>query len=148
MVQLVPDDPEVLSLTALVAFAHARRPALFGSAGSFVPLSEQSPDLWSQELIDEAEAYLGKAQLLGQPGRFQLEATIQSAHCHRRTGSKTDWQAIVVLDAGLISIMPTLGAIVAQAAAIGQWLRPDQGLAGLDRFDPEALGTFQPWHAT
>src|SRR5262252_6101928 len=97
VVSLLPQEPEALGLAALMLHAEARREARRDAQGEFVPLDAQDPARWNAALIDEAEALLHSASLMGRPDRFQLEAAVQSAHAARRLTGKTDWQAIVEL---------------------------------------------------
>ena len=87
LLQLMPGESEVQGLLALMPHCEARRQARRDRDGRYVPLSEQDPKLWSLPLIEEAERYLAEAFKYGRPGRFQLEAAIQSVHADRvRTG--------------------------------------------------------------
>src|SRR5262245_11105558 len=94
VVSLLPDEPEVLGLLALMLHAEARRGARRNAQGEYVPLTEQDPVLWNAHLIDEAEALLRRASGMGAIGRFQLEAAVQSAHVVRRRTGAADWAAI------------------------------------------------------
>ena len=85
LAELLPDEPEVLGLAALVCLSEARRPARRTADGGFVPLDEQDPARWDTTLIARGEALLRRAHGLATPGRFQYEAAIQSAHCARAT---------------------------------------------------------------
>lgn len=145
--ELLPDEPEVLGLAALLALSLARAPAR--TAGDeYVPLDEQDTLLWDRELIARGEQYLSRAQRLDRIGRFQLEAAIQSVHCARAVSGSTDWAALHTLYAALVSISPTLGARTALAAAVGRVHGPDAGLAALDSIAHPALPRFQPaWAA-
>jgi RNA polymerase sigma-70 factor (ECF subfamily) len=88
VIALQPDSAEARGLLALVLFCEARRPAQFDAQGRFVPLLDQDPARWDSALIREAEDSLWQAARLRQPGAFQLEAAIHSAHCQRAaTGS-------------------------------------------------------------
>lgn len=147
LAELLPEDPEVLGLAALISLSHSRGPSR-GSADAFVPLDEQDPSLWSAPLIALGERYLHRAHVLGRIGRFQIEAAIQSAHCERAITGLTDWRALRTLHAALISLAPTLGARVAHAAAVGRVEGPTEGLALLDAISEEAAQRFQPaWAA-
>src|SRR5262245_45953080 len=75
---VIPDEPEVRGLLALLLHCEARRPARRGADGRFVPLSEQDPRTWRAPLIDEAERELATAAAQARLGRFQIEAAIQS----------------------------------------------------------------------
>jgi RNA polymerase sigma-70 factor (ECF subfamily) len=147
LADLLPGEPEVLGLAALLSLSLARRSAREGT-GEFVPLDEQDPASWDAELIALGEKYLNRARSFNQVGRFQLEAAIQSVHCARATGGETDWHALRTLHSALLSIAPTLGARVAHAAAVGRDLGPLAGLEALDAIDDEAAARFQPlWAA-
>src|SRR5262249_61296912 len=71
----------------------ARKHAGRGRDGAYVPLTGQDPERWDGRLIAEAEGLLRCASAAGRPGRFQLEAAVQSAHAARRETGSTDWRA-------------------------------------------------------
>jgi predicted RNA polymerase sigma factor len=141
----LPDEPEVRGLLSLMLFCDARRAAGRSQGGRYVPLSEQDPANWSAPEIQEAEAELAEAARLGRVGRFQLEAAIQSVHVDRARTGRTDWAAIVMFYDQLVRMAPTLGARVAQAAAVAEASGPAAGLALLDSLGPVA--TYQPYWA-
>ncbi|HEY8149906.1 MAG TPA: DUF6596 domain-containing protein [Vicinamibacteria bacterium] len=143
----MPDEPEVRGLLALMLFCDARRAARRTPDGRYVPLAEQDPAAWSMDAIREAEAELGAASRRGRPGRFQLEAAIQSVHAERAQGGRTDWAAIVVFYDHLVRLAPTMGARVAQAAAIAEAQGPAQGLAVLDEIERAVAVAYQPYWA-
>jgi RNA polymerase sigma-70 factor (ECF subfamily) len=145
--QRMPDEPEVRGLLALMLFCDARRGARRAPDGRYVPLSEQDPAAWSSDLIREAEAELNAAAGVGRPGRFQLEAAIQSVHAERAQSGRTDWAAIVVFYSHLVRLAPTVGARVAQAAAVAEAQGPVSGLALLDAIDRALVATYQPYWA-
>lgn len=147
LAELLPEEPEVLGLAALISLSLARRPAR-GTADEFVPLDDQDAARWDVPLIRLGESYLQRAHTLGRIGRFQLEAAIQSAHCARASSGVTDWRALLALHGALISIAPTLGARVAHAVAIGRVEGARAGLAALDAISDEAAQRFQPAWAT
>ncbi|WP_200798015.1 RNA polymerase sigma factor [Roseivivax lentus] len=142
----MPDDSEVLGLSALLAFLHARRSARL-DAGRYVPLPDQRTELWDHALIAAAEARLRQAFELGRPGRFQIEAAIQSVHAARVRTGKTDQTALAALYEGLVRIAPTLGAQVSRAAVLGALQGAQAGLAALDMIDDARLARFQPYWA-
>jgi RNA polymerase sigma-70 factor (ECF subfamily) len=145
---LLDDEPEALGLAALLCLSHARAGARLAHDGRFVPLEEQDPARWDPALIREGEAYLRRAHACGRPGRFQLEAAIQSVHCARATTGTIDWQALRKLHSALVRVAPTLGAKVALAATLGETDGPAAGLAFLDGIDHAAVERFQPAWAT
>ena len=141
------DDPEVLGLSALLAFLHSRRAARLRD-GCYVPLAEQPTELWDHDLSAAADMRLRQAFQLGRPGRFQIEAAIQSVHAARARTGMTDWPALLKLYEGLIHFAPTLGAYVSQAAVVGKIRGAEAGLAALEKPADPRLEQFQPYWAT
>ncbi|MGN6742607.1 MAG: RNA polymerase sigma factor [Amnibacterium sp.] len=128
LAELIPDDPEVLGLAALITLAGARDT----HGGRFVPLEEQDPAGWDAGLLAEGERLLRRAAVYGRPGRFQLEAAIQSAHAARALTGTVDREAVRRLYAALLHVAPSLGARVAHAVATARVDGPDAGLRLLD----------------
>jgi predicted RNA polymerase sigma factor len=148
LAELLPGEPEVLGLAALVCLPEARRPARRAPDGAFVPLDEQDTARWDTTLIARGEELLRRAHDYGRPGRFQYEAAIQSAHCDRARTGHTDWAALRKLHHALLRVAPSLGAAVALAAVDGEIEGPDAGLRALDAIDDPAAERFQPVWAT
>ena len=144
LAELLPDEPEVLGLAALVCLSEARRRARRTAEGAFIPLGEQDTALWDDVLIGRGEALLHRAHDYGRPGRFQYEAAIQSAHCTKASQGKVDMNALRKLHRALLRVAPSLGAAVASAAVDGEIDGPDAGLRGLDAIDDPAVQRFQP----
>jgi RNA polymerase sigma-70 factor, ECF subfamily len=147
LAELLPDEPEVLGLAALVCLSEARRPAR-RDAGRFVPLDEQDTARWDATLIARGEELLRRAHEYGRPGRFQYEAAIQSAHCSRAAHGAVDLAALRALHRALLAVAPSFGAAVALAAVEGRIDGPDAGLRVLDALDDAAAARFQPALAT
>jgi predicted RNA polymerase sigma factor len=143
----LPDEPEVRGLLSLMLFCDARRAAGRSQGGRYVPLSEQDPADWSAPEMQEAEAELAEAARFGRVGRFQLEAAIQSVHVDRARTGRTDWAAIVMFYDQLVRVAPTLGARVAQAAAVAEASGPADGMALLDALGIPVVATYQPYWA-
>jgi predicted RNA polymerase sigma factor len=110
-------------------------------------LSEQDPKQWSLPLIEEAERHLSEAFKQGCPGRFQLEAAIQSVHAERASSGRTDWAAIALFYERLIRISPALGTRAGYAAAVAELKGPEAGLAVLESVDADAGSHYQPYWA-
>ena len=144
LAELLPDEPEVLGLAALVCLSEARRPARRTAEGGFVPLDEQDPARWDTTLIARGESLLRRAHGLATPGRFQYEAAIQSAHCARATQRAVDGPTLQKLHRALNRLAPSLGAAVAAAAVDGQVDGPQAGLRALDAIADPAVERFQP----
>src|SRR4029077_4472307 len=134
-------------LLALMLHCEARRASRRGPDGRYVPLSQQNPSLWSLPLIEEAERDLAEAFRHGRPGRFQLEAAIQSVHAERVHSGRTEWKAIVQFYEQLIRISPTLGTRTGYAAAVAEANGPQAGLAVLDAIELDAISCYQPYWA-
>ena len=145
--QLMPNEAEVCGLLALLLHCEARRAARRGRDGQYVPLSEQDPKLWSLSLIEEAERHLAEASKYGRPGRFQLEAAIQSVHAERGWSGRIEWTAIVGFYEQLNRISPTLGRRTGYAAALAEANGAEQGLAVLNAIDRDAVSAYQPYWA-
>lgn len=141
---LMPGEPEILGLLALMLHCEARREARRSGGGDYVPLSEQDVTLWSRHVMEEAECFLSVAAEHGRTGRFQLEAAIQSVFAQRaRTGS-IDWDSISLLYEGLVRMAPTMSALVGRAAAVGEALGAPAGWMLLQGIPGE---TYQPYWA-
>jgi predicted RNA polymerase sigma factor len=112
-----------------------------------VPLSEQDVTRWTRPMIDEAERVLRQASRAGRPGRFQLEAAVQSAHAMRAVTGRTDWEAIALLYDALIRLAPTVGAVVARAAALAETGGAEAGLAAFVAMPAADVVGYQPFWA-
>lgn len=143
LAEVLPAEPEVLGLAALLCHLEARRDAR-RVGGIFVPLEDQDPADWDDALLARGEQLLLGAHRLGRPGRFQYEAAIQAAHCAR----PVDWAALRRLYAALLRSAPSLGGQVALAAVEGEIGGPAAGLAALAAISDRALSEFQPAWAT
>lgn len=147
LVQHMSDEPEARGLLALMLYCEARRPARRAPDGRYVPLSEQDVRRWSMPMIEAAERELATAAKQARPGRFQLEAAIQSVHAERARSGRTDWQAIASFYEGLVQLAPTLGARTGRAAAVAEVTGPEAGLALLDEIEPADVAAYQPYWA-
>lgn len=142
---LQPAQAEAWGLLALLLHVQARRGAQFDAAGRFVPLHRQDPAAWDADLGQQAEQALWTAARLRQPGPFQLEAAIQSAHAQRRATGHTPWAGIAQLYALLVAHHPSLGARVGQAVAQAEAGDPAAALATLDALPASAVQAYAPY---
>jgi predicted RNA polymerase sigma factor len=147
LLQLMPGQPEVLGLLALMLHCEARRAARRATDGRYVPLSEQDYQKWSLPLMEEAERHLNEASSRGRIGRFQLEAAIQSVHAERARSGAIQWNAIMMFYEQLIRISPTLGTRTGYAAAVAEAKGAEPALAALDGIDADAVSAYQPYWA-
>jgi RNA polymerase sigma-70 factor (ECF subfamily) len=147
-VSLCPDQPEARGLLALVLHAWARDGARRGADGRYVPLPEQDMAAWDSGMIDEAERAIELAARQRRPGRFQIEAAIQSVHAVRRLTGTTDWRAILgfydAIIAGSDSPVPAINRCIAVMHVHG----PEPALADLEVLAPDRrLDGYQPYWA-
>lgn len=147
LLRLLPGEPEARGLLALLLYCEARRDARRSADNRFVPLEAQDVTLWSQAMIEEAEQELILAAKARRPGRFQLEAAIQSLHVQRARSGTVDRKALALLYEGLVRVAPTVGAQVGRAAALAEVEGPEAGLALLDQLDGVVAKTHQPYWA-
>jgi RNA polymerase sigma-70 factor, ECF subfamily len=146
LVELRPEDAEALGLLALMLFCESRSAAR-RVEGRYVPLAEHDTALWNMPMAREAEDRLRTAGGLKQPGRFQLEAAIQSVLVHSRlTG--TDMRLPTWTLHGLLAQKaPTIGNLVGLAAATAEVHGPEAGLHELAQLPEAVTGDYQPFWA-
>ena len=144
----LPDDAEAMGLFAMILFCEARHPARLDAQGEFVPLDQQDPNRWDAGRIDRANVLLARAAVHHDPGPFQIEAAIQSAHCHRLQAMSTPWSDIAWLYERLLALHPSIGARIGHAVAVAQATGdPAAGVRLLDQIDAKTLHVHQPWVA-
>jgi RNA polymerase sigma-70 factor, ECF subfamily len=148
LAELLPEEPEVLGLLALMLYTEARRPARRTTGGKFVPLAQQNQALWDRARIEEAEVFLYRARAAGPIGRYQLEAAIQSAHIAGAETKSTPWDAIVTLYDALVKLTGSPVASINRSLALAELEGPSAGLAALESVssDPR-LKCYQPYWA-
>jgi RNA polymerase sigma-70 factor (ECF subfamily) len=149
VVELLPDAAEALGLLSLMLHAEARRRARRDDAGEYVPLAEQDPARWNSEMIDEAEALLRRASLLGSIGRYQLEAALQSAHVSQHRTGRSDWSSVLVLYDALLALTASPVVALNRALAIAELDGPALALQLIEELsaDPQ-LAQYQPYWVT
>ena len=149
LVSKVREEPEPLGLLSLMLHLEARRPARRDQDGRFVPLDEQDVGLWRRELMLEAEAALRAAAAMKRPGRYQLEAAIQSAHATRAWRGEADWDAIVLLYGALSELTGSPVARLNAAAAVARRDGPERGLAAAEDVAQRhpIMNDYQPYWA-
>jgi RNA polymerase sigma-70 factor (ECF subfamily) len=148
VVSLLPTEPEALGLLALMLHAEARRDARRDADGDFVPLAEQVVAKWNAPMIDEAESLLKTASALGNIGRYQLEAAVQSAHVERRRTGRSNWRAVLQLYDALFVASASPVVAVNRTLAIAEVRGPDAALAALHDIASDArILEYQPYWA-
>jgi predicted RNA polymerase sigma factor len=148
VVELLSDEPETLGLLALMLHAEARRKARRNADGEYVPLAEQDISAWDHETIAEAEELLMRASRFGVPGRYQLEAALQSAHVHRIRSGVSNWDEIEKLYDVLLALTGSPVVAVNRVLAIAETEGPRTALAELDTIAADSrLAEYQPYWA-
>jgi RNA polymerase sigma-70 factor, ECF subfamily len=142
---LMPDEPEVAGLLALLLLTESRRASRTRPDGSLVLLGEQDRGRWVRALIDEGQAIVRRCLRRNQPGAYQLQAAINAVHADAATIEQTDWAQIVALYDQLLALAPTPVVALNRAIAIGEVQGPAAALALVDELD---LDNYHPFHAT
>jgi RNA polymerase sigma-70 factor (ECF subfamily) len=142
---LLPTEPEVAGLLALMLLTDARRTARFSASGELVPLTEQDRATWDAEQITEGLALVRECLAVNRPGVYQIQAAVNAVHTTARTSADTDWAQIAALYAQLLAISPSPVVALNRAVAISELDGPAVGLAAVDQL---ALDTYHPWHVT
>lgn len=132
LLELLPGEPEVAGLLALLLLTDARRPARVGDDGEFVLLAEQDRTRWVTSQIDEGAALLESSLRTGQIGSYQLQAAIAACHSTASTADATDWAEIAVLYGELMRYEPSPVVEANRAIAVAMAEGPSAGLVILD----------------
>ncbi|WP_328422188.1 RNA polymerase sigma factor [Streptomyces sp. NBC_00443] len=145
LADLMPDEPEVAGLLALLLLTESRRPSRTGPDGSLVLLGDQDRSRWDPSLIEEGQAIVRGCLRRNQPGVYQLQAAINAVHTAAPTAAQTDWPQIAALYDQLLAFTPTPVVALNRAIAIAEVQGPATALALVDELD---LDTYYPFHAT
>ena len=140
---LLPHEPEVAGLLALLLLTEARREARV-RAGQLVPLSEQDRGAWDKALIGEGHQLVRECLAVNRPGRFQILAAINAVHTDAPTASDTDWSQVVALYDQLVRFDPSPIVALNRAVAVAELDGPSVALAIVDRLP---LQGYHAWHA-
>jgi RNA polymerase sigma-70 factor (ECF subfamily) len=145
LVELMPDEPEVHGLLALLLLTEARRAARTAPDGSFVRLPDQDRSRWDRDLIAEGQAIVRACLRRNLPGPYQVQAAIAAVHSDAPTAAATDWGQIVALYDQLLAVAPTPVVALNRAVAVAELQGPTAALALLDGLD---LPRYHLFHAT
>ncbi len=132
LAELMPDEPEVMGLLALMLLTDSRRAARTGADGALVLLADQDRSAWNRELIAEGQAIVRACLRRNQPGPYQLQAAINAVHSDAATAADTDWLQIVRLYDQLLSLAPNPVIALNRAVAVAEVRGPGAGLALLE----------------
>jgi RNA polymerase sigma-70 factor (ECF subfamily) len=142
--QLLPAEPEVAGLLALMLLTDARRAARV-AGGELVVLHEQDRSQWDRALVAEGQALVSEALAPGVPGPYVLLAAINALHTATGDARDTPWERIASLYDRLFALSPTPVVALNRAVAIAEVDGPQVALALVDDL---ALGNYHAWHAT
>jgi len=132
LAELMPDEPEVLGLLALMLLQDARREARVGSSGDLILLEDQDRSRWDRTRIDEGARLVERALRMQRTGPYQLQAAIAAVHDEAADPAGTDWPQVVALYGILARIAPSPIVELNLAVAVAF---VDGPRAGLDRID-------------
>ncbi len=138
LAELMPDEPEVLGLLALMLLVESRRPART-AGGELVLLADQDRGLWDRALIEEGQALVRRCLRIGRPGQYQIQAAINAVHSDATRAGDTRWDQILELYDQLMAVAPTPVAALNRAVAVAEVDGPQKALPivdelGLDRY--------------
>ncbi len=142
---LMPNEPEVAGLLALLLLTESRRASRSQPDGSLVLLGEQDRTRWDRALIEEGQAIVRRYRRHSPPGQYLLQAAINAVHADALTVQQTDWSQIVALYDQLLAVSPTPVVALNRAIAIGEVQGPAAALRLVNELD---LGDYYPFHAT
>ena len=147
LLQLLPDEPEVIGVVALIRLNHARRDARFDGAGHIVLLRDQDRSRWDRAAIDDAIALLNRALRRGRPGYYQAQAAIAACHAKARRWEDTDWAQIVALYDTLLQFGDSPVVSLNRAIALEHVAGAPAALAALEPL-ADRLAGYHLFHAT
>jgi RNA polymerase sigma factor (sigma-70 family) len=145
--RLMPTEPEVAGLLALIRLHQARAAARFDAGGRIVQLPEQDRSLWDHAAIAEAGQLIARAAALRRPGPYQLQAAIVACHAEAPRWEDTDWPQIFVLYTMLLHLQPSPVTRLHRAVAMRYARGPAAALAELGEL-AGALAGYHLFHAT
>ena len=148
LVELMPGQPEVLGLAALLELQASRAHARTDAEGALVLLADQDRCRWDQPGIARGLALLDAAGPLDGAGPYQLQAAIAACHARAPSWEVTDWKRIASLYAVLEAVAPSPVVGLNRAAAVGMADGPEAGLAALEGLDPLPLARYHLLPAT
>jgi RNA polymerase sigma-70 factor (ECF subfamily) len=145
LAELMPDEPEVWGLLALMLLTESRSAARIAPDGSLVRLAEQDRTLWNTDLIAEGQQIVRELLRRNQPGPYQLQAAIAAVHSDAPTVADTEWQQVLALYDHLYAVAPTPVVALNRAIALAEVAGPAPALEVLDTLP---LDNYYLFHAT
>jgi len=144
LAELMPDEPEIMGLLALMLLVESRRTGRLTPDGDLVLLRDQDRGRWDRVLIAEGQAIMRECLRRNQPGPYQIQAAINAVHSDAPTAADTDWGQILQLYDQLLSCAPSPVVALNRAVAVAEVEGPDAALALVEGLD---LGRYYLFHA-
>jgi RNA polymerase sigma-70 factor, ECF subfamily len=142
--ELMPREPEVCGLLALMLLIDARRAGRLDADGALIRLPDQDRARWNRALIDEGQALVRESLHRNRPGPYQIQAAINAVHSDAWYGHDTDWRQILALYDQLLRLSPSPVVALNRAVAVAEI---DGASAALDLISPLALDDYYLFHA-
>jgi RNA polymerase sigma-70 factor, ECF subfamily len=144
LAELMPDEPEVMGLLALVLLIESRRTARTSADGNLVVLADQDRERWDADLIGEGQAIVLACLRRNQPGPYQIQAAINAVHSDALTAASTDWCQILQLYDQLMALAPSPVVALNRAVALAEVAGP---APALDLLGDLQLDSYHLFHA-
>jgi RNA polymerase sigma-70 factor, ECF subfamily len=138
LAELMPDEPEVMGLLALMLLIESRRAARTDAHGDLVPLAEQDRSRWDAALIAEGQAIVRRCLARNQPGPYQVQAAINAVH----SDPPTDWSQILALYDQLLALTPSPVVALNRAVAVAEVQGPAEALELVDELELDGYHVF------
>jgi RNA polymerase sigma-70 factor (ECF subfamily) len=144
LAELMPDEPEVMGLLALMVLVESRRATRTTPDGDVVLLADQDRRRWDHDLIAEGQAIVRRCLRRNQPGPYQIQAAINAVHSDAPSAAATDWRQILQLYDQLLLLAPSPVAELNRAVAVAEVDGPEVALGIVDGLD---LDDYHVFHA-
>lgn len=146
LLELLPEEPEVWGLLALLLLTEARRPARTGPDGQLLTLREQDRSRWDTGLVSEGQALVRRCLVVNRPGPYQVQAAIAAVHSEAPSVEETDWAQVVELYDQLLLLAPTPVVRLNRAVALAEVAGPRAALGEVESLTGE-LDRYHLFHA-
>ncbi|MCW3845206.1 sigma-70 family RNA polymerase sigma factor [Micromonospora yasonensis] len=143
---LMPTEPEVLGLLALIRLHRARAAARFTAAGEIIQLPDQDRSRWDQQMIADGARLIARAATFKKPGPYQLQAAIVAVHAEAPRWADTDWEQILLLYTMLDGLAPSPVTKLHRAVALRDVAGPQAALSAVEDLAAPLSG-YHLWHA-
>jgi RNA polymerase sigma-70 factor, ECF subfamily len=142
LAELMPDEPEVMGLLALMLLVDSRQAARTTPDGRLVLLADQDRGRWDRDRIAEGQAIVRRCLRRNQPGPYQLQAAINAVHSDAKAAAATDWEQILALYDQLLALAPSPVVALNRAVAVAEVEGPEAALALVDALDLDGYHLF------